>query len=814
MAYATFNEQTFYTLSPKFGFNSLDLTQSWEVTAAPLITLPMPPVRDPDVAFQMLGALAVDNDKKSLIFFHNNMTQEYSLNARAWVAGKTADGPAAYIQVATDPSTGIAYISAPGDHLGMIAYNTRQRKIVNTIVSPIPHVSSGQSAVWSTIRKSVLVYGGFLYNEWKMGLVEYKPSTGQWYNITNGATATAPRSVDGSCMASAYNGTKIVMFGNHNPTDCWLYTLDIKTMTWTRGPVVDQHKARGGPVCTVVGDYLIVVGGNPSFTNLSPQPVQVFNLKLNQWASSYVAPTPPMASTPTGNSTTETSTSTVQGQPSISLKETPTPTPTPAAEEGRLTSEEVSPAKKAGIIAGGSLGVLIIISSGVFIIRRRKTQKAHQPNVVDKDVPNHNTEDMELKKNNNNDQNNSLEEAANEHYNTQVRDIFASLDYLSNRIHQRRNNLRDEGISSGNQRGEIYEVDTNYPSYSNAELDPYSSPKSEDRDCNPHTFAFPPPPPSLPMGDTSFPANAYIPPKEVSLRPSPPIPPQRAREVAWSSRPNAYLNKSALAPPDLLLRQQKQQPLVQTKTHCKASLSSPEGLPRLQDARNPQRHSSSIPAVAVQQWPCAQQGQNPQYVPPPPSVSAKPPPARSNRHDPQYTGNGRHDSLDARPLHHDQIPIDPLEDHGSNTMDYGSMYYDRHPNGPQAIYGSPDDDEDYLAMYQDLPMNVQQDHGHTSVEETPSLHGNQFQLNPQLLTHDKTASRLEFYQAQPWRNLHDPSIHVAQDESMLYQESQRTKDWQEEYLLQRQNLDHVRLEPEAKIRALTKRLNHPLPGEQ
>ncbi|KAF9954043.1 hypothetical protein BGZ72_004963 [Mortierella alpina] len=547
---------------------------------------------------------------------------------------------------------------------------------------------------------------------------------------------------------------KMVLFGNTAPPYS-VFILDVKTLVWTKGADVKPGQERFSATCTVVGDYFIIAGGANSDVTL--QPVIVYNIKLDQWTDSYEAPHAPTVSTGSGNpSTTESG--------------------LPVAGPGLSSGEGMPLGAKIGIIAGGSV-LIIFLTCGAFLIRRRKMRKSRQADGFDKDLPKPNLvsigEDKYNHSNDNNDKGNNLDtvKAGDD---IQLRDVLASLDHLTNRFEQQHGNQGEEAMFNGEEMDDFYEENPNHPQYSGGDMDPYPSS----------------------VLDLEYEGADY------------------PYEYAWQQQPMAL----KISPSPTLDGQMRLQGARNPQNHSSKAVSpSLNGLLTPQAARNPQHHSSSIPTVAVQQWQCAEQGQGPQYIPPPSSVPSRPAHRQHYRHDPQDDHGGYHDRTDHQAFYHDQRRYDPQDDraHHNHGTNYNAVYRDRHPNGPQASYGGPNDDEDYLAMYQDPRMNAPQEHGDPSIEKGVSFANTQRRLDPQDHTrHSTAASHLDFYQDQPFNNPQDHGNQVERDDDTLYQEIQRIRAQQEEYMLQRRNLERIHLENEAKLRILAERANYTPPRGQ
>jgi len=92
---------------------------------------------------------------------------------------------------------------------------------------------------------------------------------GRWSNITT--RGTSPRPSVNHCMVSAYNGTKLVVFGGYDATFNsstgvgTVHLLDLTTMVWKAGKSVDPSLDRRNPACAVAGDSLVVWGGRVLF---------------------------------------------------------------------------------------------------------------------------------------------------------------------------------------------------------------------------------------------------------------------------------------------------------------------------------------------------------------------------------------------------------------------------------------------------------------------------------------------------------------------------------------------------------------------
>ncbi|KAF9275078.1 hypothetical protein BGZ68_000132 [Mortierella alpina] len=135
------------------------------------------------------------------------------------------------------------------------------------------------------------------------------------------------------------------------------------------------------------------------------------------------------------------------------------------------------------------------------------------------------------------------------------------------------------------------------------------------------------------------------------------------------------------------------------------------------------------------------------------------------------------------------------------------MHPDGHPNNPQICYGDPSDEVN-VTMHQDPRMNGPQDYGHPSTGKDVSFNNVQRRLDPQDPTRCSTASQLEFNQVQFCNNPQDHGKQIDQDDDTLYQEIERIRAQEEEYMRRRQSLERVCLEKEAKLLIFAGRANH------
>ncbi|KAG0298964.1 hypothetical protein BGZ98_010397 [Dissophora globulifera] len=263
------------------------------------------------------------------------------------------------LQALTDAGTGRIYIPN-GDANTTTNTTSLLRLNMATNTWEVLPMEAGISAMvdygsaWSTATKSMYMLGGTLFGSTSSVLYNYDPATGWTAPASKG---TSPPMRSSACLVSAYNGTKLVMFGGESEKQATLlndiYFLDVLTMTWTRGPDTDLNSARAMASCAVTNDNFVVWGGFNSAQAMTTNVVLVYNMRTNQWTSTFdpTSPTPTPSKSVTATSTTAAPTSTTPS--------TPTPVPRP-----------IWP-----IILGVIIALIIIIVGIIVVFRYRNRMK-------------------------------------------------------------------------------------------------------------------------------------------------------------------------------------------------------------------------------------------------------------------------------------------------------------------------------------------------------------------------------------------------------------------------------------------------------
>ncbi|KAF8943001.1 hypothetical protein BGZ47_005914 [Haplosporangium gracile] len=221
--------------------------------------------------------------------------------------------------------------------------------------------STGYTWTWCSSRKTFILFGG------KPGadptvpyLHEFQPKTSTWTAMNT--TGTVPPRLMGSCMEPAYKGTKMILFGGlgvDSVTTGSIYILDLPTMIWSKGPVLDALQNRSHMACGVSGDNFLVFGGirrtDPAnIFKVDPIPL-IYNIYSKLWVprfergSHYIAPS---SATPTPT------------KPTQPIETSPKPS-TSSGSNGNMI---------AGIVSAVLVFIAITVIGFLYLKRRRQRQ--------------------------------------------------------------------------------------------------------------------------------------------------------------------------------------------------------------------------------------------------------------------------------------------------------------------------------------------------------------------------------------------------------------------------------------------------------
>ncbi|KAF9964998.1 hypothetical protein BGZ70_005581 [Mortierella alpina] len=274
------------------------------------------------------------------------------------------------LRVVTDPSTGTVYVPSGRDNgTNMAVYNPESSMPAAISMPPVeimPTAMNAYSAVWSTQRNSILIYGGTKYFDFQKSvyignpyLVEFCPRTHTWSRVPT--TGASP----GDISCHSYNGTKMVVFGGVSvgrETVPGIYILDVAAMTWSRGKDVDPLLSRSDMVCSVAGDNFIAWGGEYDAQRMESlgKPV-IYNLKSGQWTDEFIVP---------------------QAAASASTSHVDASSP-----------YKVNVAAAVGGGIGGALVIAVLVAFLIYRRRKKSQQSAKERALVENDTDSHRTEE-------------------------------------------------------------------------------------------------------------------------------------------------------------------------------------------------------------------------------------------------------------------------------------------------------------------------------------------------------------------------------------------------------------------------------------
>ncbi|KAG0228571.1 hypothetical protein B0O80DRAFT_495156 [Mortierella sp. GBAus27b] len=299
------------TATPSGQTFALDLSTNWTTEAPTFVGLA-------DGFQDYMFASTLTSDGNTWYHFSNQIAYKYYLNNNTWTSIGSANitNPVHGLSAATDAVTGLLYI-VNGNKVNETVWMQQYNTLVNSITSVSTHPNLANvvsfAASWSTVRKSLLVHAGSTVNTnvIQRSLYEYVPNVGggQWTILSDNGDVPPPRK--SHCMVPAYNGTKMVVFGGLDQTGAALndiYTLDLKTLRWTKGTDGGAGVARGSTACAVTNDLFVAWAGCDSRgAPLTSNLTIVYNMKTGQWQNTFTPvqdpdyPNPPTSDSGSNN---------------------------------------------------------------------------------------------------------------------------------------------------------------------------------------------------------------------------------------------------------------------------------------------------------------------------------------------------------------------------------------------------------------------------------------------------------------------------------------------------------------------------------
>ncbi|KAG0275535.1 hypothetical protein BGZ95_008670 [Linnemannia exigua] len=321
MAFATVGEHTLYIKGGRTSegnvvnqFYALDLTvTSWGTASPPWKELSNASFSNNSaIVFPSYHALSASQDEQYLTAWTpDGSKSDYSIRNDAWTpirravaSSKGSLGRHNRFQVVTDPTTGLVYI--PGGHQNNMLVNNPANNTTTTVLMPqtleYPYWTH-YSFVWSQFTMSFYLLGGggkTIHGSFSTPQFwEYSPLTKTWTSLQSSGSIPSP-SIS-SCMVSAHNGTKIILFGGRQGDTLLgrLHILDLRTRIWTQERGVAPHDNRADMACSVSGDNFVVWGGTlpkSSITEMNSGTPLIFNLRSKRWTDHVLRTSSPIVS--------------------------------------------------------------------------------------------------------------------------------------------------------------------------------------------------------------------------------------------------------------------------------------------------------------------------------------------------------------------------------------------------------------------------------------------------------------------------------------------------------------------------------------
>ncbi|KAK3809530.1 MAG: hypothetical protein J3Q66DRAFT_373775 [Benniella sp.] len=261
----------------------LDLSVSWNVSAP--VFKDLSPTKGPNVE---IGSCAMTNNGGDLFVLTLGTGYIYNVASNSWRPFSNPNFPAevSWGPSATDPATGIIYFSDSGTdwagNMVTIAVDLKTSKVTTSKFHEID-TDGFQAAAWSTPSKGMIVFQG-IFDPIILNPAKMNTTSKGWSTLPT--TGMNEFTIIWNCAVPAYNGTKIILFGDDRSKTSFVYFFDTVKRSWKKGltnPGLLEDSA-----CAVTGDQFIIWGGK-----VEEEPTDkmlIYNLKTNTWVTSYTAP--------------------------------------------------------------------------------------------------------------------------------------------------------------------------------------------------------------------------------------------------------------------------------------------------------------------------------------------------------------------------------------------------------------------------------------------------------------------------------------------------------------------------------------------
>ncbi|KAG0235101.1 hypothetical protein BGX31_004352 [Mortierella sp. GBA43] len=236
------------------------------------------------------STISLDN-KQWLVFSDGHI---YAMNfaAKTWLKVMDLPGIPRGGMAVIEPETGLIYVPHGIDN-SMLEINLPAK---NYTPYPMPTQlinSTYYSAAWSVSSRKLYLMGDDKQSKASLNLFPYTKSR-PWLDLSPSTMGSIPSARSYACLVPAYGGSKLVLFGGldlSNNTELGdIYVFDVDTLIWTNGSDTTAKDRRYGSACAISGDYFVSWGGVGSGGNTMTATTLIYNLKTNQWTTSYIAP--------------------------------------------------------------------------------------------------------------------------------------------------------------------------------------------------------------------------------------------------------------------------------------------------------------------------------------------------------------------------------------------------------------------------------------------------------------------------------------------------------------------------------------------
>ncbi|KAG0279071.1 hypothetical protein BGZ95_002377 [Linnemannia exigua] len=281
-------------------FFALDLTVPlWETSKPPwkFLTAPTQSQAPANLGKNTM-VMSPDEDQAILMDTRFYYVSTYDIERNSWMDRQQISSGLAYgynFTAVMDPDTDVMYLgNGGGSGKNMTVFNVTTGYHWEQPMPwshLLPGYTSGYSFVYCAARKSILLFGGRrsspqgdVYNP---DLYEFQMAAYRWVRLNT--EGPAPTQIYSHCMAPAYDGFKMVVFGGSIKDNVQLsdiYILNVPTMTWTKGSAPPVPLNRSSMACTVGGDNFVAWGGFNAQKAVDGTPI-IYNLRKNEWTTTY-----------------------------------------------------------------------------------------------------------------------------------------------------------------------------------------------------------------------------------------------------------------------------------------------------------------------------------------------------------------------------------------------------------------------------------------------------------------------------------------------------------------------------------------------